>query len=107
MKIPKFLLPDTASIEIYSGDSAYGQVYETAFTARCRIEPTKLLEYSSRGVSQNNKTITVKARMFTQPDVNITENSKVTVNGETYLVISIDKNKGFTDSHKEILLGGA
>ena len=49
MKMPSFLLPHQAEVELYLGDGAYGPKYGDAVTYKCRIEANRKLVRDTEG----------------------------------------------------------
>jgi hypothetical protein len=102
MRLPAFMLKDKASIELYTGSSAYGNIYGTAVTdIKCRFEKSlSLIKGTKNGKSANKVGV-----CFFQPSVTVTEGSKITINSVVYEVLYIVPEKGFVDSHIEVVLG--
>ena len=49
MKIRRSLLKETATVETYTGEGAYGPVYADAVTVRCRVDRTRRLVRTAEG----------------------------------------------------------
>ncbi|PKM78535.1 MAG: hypothetical protein CVU90_02010 [Firmicutes bacterium HGW-Firmicutes-15] len=100
MRIPSFLLNQTAEINLHKGSSAYGDVYAS------NPNYTKAyLESSSRMIKSPSGDDTVATAIALVPyGTQITLNSHFTVDNHTYTVIGIIPNKGFTGSHLEVVL---
>lgn len=92
--IPQSLLKDTITVEPYTGSSAYGTVYGTAFTVKCRYEDSNELKVDANGREQ-----VAKGRFFCNPGYNITTESKITWGSVTYNVISVII---YDESHMEV-----
>ena len=83
MKIPPFLLTDEVTIEAYQGEGTYGTSFAGAETVRCRRESRKRVAVGPQGADVN-----VQATLFLDPGIEVPVESRATLDGQTYSVIS-------------------
>lgn len=87
--IPRFLLQHRAIIEPYLGTSAKGPQYGTPVTVRCfAVEKRRLV----RGTDQDQ--VVSLTQVFCRPGVVAPVHSRVTVNGKSATVITLDNADG-------------
>lgn len=87
--IPRFLLQHRAIIEPYLGTSAKGPQYGTPVTVRgFAVEKRKLV----RGADQDQ--VISSTQFFCRPGVVAPVHSRVTVNGKSATVITLDNADG-------------
>jgi hypothetical protein len=87
--IPRFLLQHRATIEPYLGTSAKGPQYGPPVTVRClAVDKRKLV----RGADQDQ--VISSAQVFCRPGVVAPVHSRVTVNGRSATVITLDNADG-------------
>lgn len=99
--IPTALLRDAASVEVHRGDGAYGPHFDAPLTVACRLEPRKRLTRSGDGI-----TVEAVGRLFCRSDVVVTPQSRVTLAGIAYTVLSAATQPGLSGpSHQELELG--
>jgi hypothetical protein len=99
-KIPSFLLTQDATLEVYLGQNAYEDLFAVSTLIKCRFEPLvqKVVD------AQGNEVVST-GRMFIDPGVTITAQSKIYFENAAYIVISIAKQQTICSySHKEVLL---
>lgn len=87
--IPRFLLQHRAIIEPYLGTSALGPQYGPPVTVRCfAVDKRKLV----RGADQDQ--VISSTQVFCRPGVVAPVHSRVTVNGKSATVITLEKADG-------------
>lgn len=74
----------TISVEPYLGSGAYGAVYGPPVSVQCRVQDEVRLVRSASGDE-----VVSSATVFCDPDVVITPESRVTVNGRVTTVLSV------------------
>lgn len=100
MRIPRWLLRQTVSVERYRGSGAYGPVYDPPVDIRCRIEPKRQLVRDREG-----NEVVAEARLFAEPTVELGPEDRVTWDGRAYTVIEARKVYGLREpSHVEAVL---
>lgn len=87
--IPRFLLQHRAIIEPYLGTSAKGPQYGPPVKVRCFAEDKRKLV---RGADQDQ--VISSTQVFCRPDVVAPVHSRVTVNGKSGTVITLDNADG-------------
>lgn len=92
--IPQHLLVDTVTVEPFTGSSAYGAIYGTAFSVKCRYEEKYELKVDANGREQLSK-----GRFFCNPGYNIVTESKITYGSAEYNVILVNI---YSESHMEV-----
>lgn len=76
------MLPFTATVEPYAGESGtQGPAYGSITPIICMIQPVSAL--ARIGAIHNKRP---RAKMLTKPGINITPESRVICQGETYIV---------------------
>jgi hypothetical protein len=100
--IPQFLLNQTATISLYAGSNAYGDIWLTPNEVKCRFEP--LIQ---NVVDNYGNEVTSTARMFVNPPNAVNTESLIVFDGVKYSAISCQKQFAMsTYSHTEVLLKG-
>lgn len=100
MRIPTFLLQQSVSVKPYAGDGAYGAVYGTPYTAKCRIEPKR-----QRVVDRQGAEVIAEAVAYFTPDTSLTVQSTVTWDGREYTVVEVRPVMGMSSvSHSVAVL---
>lgn len=89
------------TISSASGLDGYGKpTFSAPFAAKCRWQPVSRLKQKPMGDN-----IIIAVKMYLGPEVNISNNDRVTKGGTNYQVIEVnDRNFVGYGSHKEILL---
>jgi hypothetical protein len=100
-RIPTALLRDTATLELYVGENAYGSVGVDELEVPCRIEPVK------RSVIRGDGLIAeAVAKAFVRCDHDIPPASLLTASGTCYTVLDVATRSGLTGpSFYELTLG--
>lgn len=99
MRIPNWLLTDVAVIEEFKGEGAYGPVYAPPVEVKCRAE------YGNRLVrDKEGREVVSSARLYFEPDIAISVDSRVTVSNRQHTVLQVQYQKGFGQSHIEVAL---
>lgn len=102
MRIPGYMLPQTATLFAFTGATAHGPQWSATSTAfRCRLEPSRTLYRDQDGAE-----IPVQARLFTFPELAINPQDRITCAGITYEVVTVERFPGPTGAihHLECLL---
>ena len=95
------LLQQSATRSSLQGMSAYGEVFDTNETIRCRIEPSKARVSTDEG----NETI-ASAKLFCEKDQTLQIGDKIIFDSVTYFVLAVNKIYGLSNvSHIEADLG--
>ncbi len=97
MKIPKWMLQQSASVEAYTGSGPYGAEYADPVTISCRIEYHKTKTMDNEG----NEVVS-KVRLICGPDVTIPPESKVTYDGTEYQVVDLQKYQGLKNKTHQV-----
>lgn len=98
--IPSFLLNQNATLEVHTGNSAYGDLYSASTNIKCRFEP-----YTKKVIDSYGNEVVASGRMFISPSININPESRITFESTVYTVISVQKQYTInTYSHKEVIL---
>lgn len=100
MKIRRALLKDLVSIETYTGDGAYGPVFNTAVTFKVNVDQTRRLVRNAAGVE-----VVSEATLMSHPEPRdevtgllldgialITPGSRITVSGRSTTVLGVAPN---------------
>jgi hypothetical protein len=100
VKIPTALLRDVMSVEPYEGESAYGPVFGAAVDVRARVEGKRRLVRRPGGDD-----LIASATAFIRPESSVPEQSRVTFDARTYVVVDVLDAKDLTGiCHREVLL---
>lgn len=102
MKLPRFLLRETATIAVYEGDTGVGPSYADAVTVRCFREDKRRMVRDATGTE-----VTSETTIYCPPGTTVTPESRVTVGGRTTTVITVadhDTNGLPTPDHVEVNL---
>ena len=98
-----FLLRQTATIVPWiryaNGEDVYGEPEER----KCRIQRARDLEHTYKNPDGAMDQVLGRAKMFCTGET-IPERSKVTVDGQEYIVIECYHAHGFTEDHLEVVL---
>lgn len=89
--LPTSLLRETMVVEPYEGASAYGPVYGTAATVRCRFEGKRRTVRRADGTD-----VISSGTAFVRPGDQPALQSKVTVGGRVYEVLDVLPGEGLT-----------
>lgn len=98
--IPRFLLQHKAIIEPYLGTSAKGPQYGPPVTVRClAVDKRKLVR------SADQDQVISSTQVFCRPGVDAPVHSRVTVNGKSASVITVDTaDAGFLPTPNHLAL---
>lgn len=103
MSMISFLLRQTATIQPWirygGGEDIYGEPEER----KCRLQRKRDLEHTYKNPDGGMDQVLARAKMFCTGSP-IPERSKVTVNGEEYIVIECYRAVGFAEDHLEVVL---
>lgn len=89
------LLHQTATVERYEGDGAYGPVYADPATIACRVEQGTQLVRDAQGDE-----VVSSVRLYTTMDVDpIPAESRVTVDGTATTVLTTETAFGLSSAH--------
>lgn len=102
MRVPSYLLRQTAAVATYLGSGARGKRYADPVDVRCRLEAV-----SSTVRRPDGQEVTVSGRMFCFPEAIdvVKDESRVTHEGDAYTVAVVRKRFGrHRMSHLEVLL---
>ena len=95
------LLQQTATRSSLQGMSAYGEVFDTSESIRCRFEPSK----SRVSTDEGNETI-ASGKLFIEKDQTLEVGDKIIFDTVTYYVLAVNKVYGLSNvSHIEADLG--
>jgi len=99
MKVPGFLLNQTAEIEEYEGEDMYGPTYGDPYNVKCRAE------FGHEMVrNQDGDEVVATVTFFFPPDVQPPPDSKITFDGDEFDVIEAKKQFGLRKpSHTEVV----
>jgi hypothetical protein len=97
-RIPKYLLKQTITIQLYQGSTAYGETFGLPIEKRGLLLPKRRLVKRADGSE-----VVTSATLYLAPDpsLSIAAQSKVTYDGNAYTVESAEP---FIDSYIELLL---
>ncbi len=86
MKIRRSLLKQTAAVETYSGESAYGPVYAASVTIACNIDPKRRLVRTIDGAEALSE-----LTIHVHPDdaALLVPESRITVEGRQSSIITV------------------
>ena len=103
MAMIDFLLRQTASIlpwvRYANGKDIYGEPEER----KCRIQRNRDLEHTYKNPAGGMDQVLARAKMFCTGEP-IPERSKVTVDGQEYIVLECYRAAGFAEDHLEVML---
>ncbi len=103
MKIPAYFYNTDCVIYLYEGNSAYEKIYsDNPIYAKCFIKKGK--DFTKSKQSSDEIEIVPTLIALFPPNVEITKKSKVNIDDNEYYVLQVITHKGFTESHKEVLL---
>ena len=100
--LPKFLQPDTVTIEDYEGDSAYGPQYGDPYDVEGTIERTR-----KRVQNEDGDEVISEVQFYTSEDIDPPMQSKLTFDGDEYEVINASPKRNKMNgqlSHVEVVL---
>lgn len=103
MSMIGFLLRQTASITPWVRYAGGEDIYGEPETRPCRLQRTRDLEHTYKNPAGGMDQVLARAIMFCQGEP-IPERSKVTVNGEEYIVLECYRAFGFGEHHLEVKL---
>jgi len=101
-RIPRWTLRQNGTLEVYQGDlGAGGPSYAQPVEVICRLESARKLV-----IDQNGNELAARARVFLEPTVTLTPESRVTVDGVTYRVLDVSRmiGPGGHAHHLEVML---
>jgi hypothetical protein len=95
------LLQHSATRSSLQGMSAYGEVFDTSESIRCRIEPQ-----SKRVSTEEANEVLASAKMYAEKDQTLEVGDKIIFDSVTYFVLQVNKIYGLSNvSHIEADLG--
>lgn len=99
-RIPNWLLNQDAVLEPHLGNDAFGDIFGSPENIKCRFEARNEKMRDAEG-----NEFVVRGRMFVHPEIIINSESKITFDGELYIVVITDKQQAINNlSHKEVIL---
>lgn len=103
MSMISFLLRQTATVKPWirfaNGEDIYGETE----TRMCRLQRRRDLEHTYKNPDGTMDQVIARAKMFCTGEA-IPERSKVSVDGEEYIVIECYRAAGFGEDHLEVVL---
>lgn len=95
------LLQHQATRSSLQGMSAYGEVFDTSETIRCRIEPS-----SKRVTTEEANETLASAKLYAEKDQELQVGDKILFDSITYYVLQVNKIYGLSNiTHIEADLG--
>ena len=95
------LLQHSATRSSLQGMSAYGEVFDTSESIKCRIEPQ-----SKRVSTEEANEVLASAKMHAEKDQTLEVGDKIIFDSVTYFVLQVNKIYGLSNvSHIEADLG--
>ena len=95
------LLQHSATRSSLQGMSAYGEVFDTSESIKCRIEPQ-----SKRVSTEEANEVLASAKMYAEKDQTLEVGAKIIFDSVTYFVLQVNKIYGLSNvSHIEADLG--
>jgi hypothetical protein len=95
------LLQHSATRSSLQGMSAYGEVFDTSESIKCRIEPQ-----SKRVSTEEANEVLASAKMYAEKDQTLEVGDKIIFDSVTYFVLQVNKIYGLSNvSHIEADLG--
>ena len=95
------LLQHSATRSSLQGMSAYGEVFDTSESIKCRIEPE-----SKRVSTEEANEVLASAKMYAEKDQTLEVGDKIIFDSVTYFVLQVNKIYGLSNvSHIEADLG--
>jgi hypothetical protein len=95
------LLKHSATRSSLQGMSAYGEVFDTSESIKCRIEPQ-----SKRVSTEEANEVLASAKMYAEKDQTLEVGDKIIFDSVTYFVLQVNKIYGLSNvSHIEADLG--
>lgn len=103
MSMIGFLLRQTALIRPWVRSANGEDVYGAPETRRCRLQRGRELEHTYKNPDGGLDQVRARAKLFCE-GTPIAERSKVTVDGEVYIVTACYRAYGFGEDHLEVTL---
>ena len=98
-----FLLRQTATIQPWIRYANGKDIYGEPETRACRLQRSRDLEHTYKNPDGGMDQVIARGKMFCEGEP-IKERSIVTVDGETYIVITCYRAFGFGEDHLEVVL---
>jgi hypothetical protein len=107
MLLPLSLLPDTITIEAYTGSGPYGPIYGAGQQVRARVEGRRKMVRRGGGGERSDGVEVIGSATATIRPADVTVESRVTHGDRTYEVLDVVIGEGLRrPAYLELILGG-